>query len=430
MTAAALAACVTATLAVAVAPAHAAPPAYDDYTCAQSLTRFFQLRNGNDADGYSELWVAGVTGPASTSPDVINWKKAATFSTLRPRAIAARETLTIEGGAVTYVYLANVDGNLYEGRWGPHLNAGAWAHTQLTTSKVHGYSRLAYDDHRLWGVKNGDLYRAYVPENMKAPESLTLIQDNWGSPGSFFGVSGSEYAVGFTGTGGALRYMKPGGSFVTLRSSGYDTNLVAGLGGGLTYRFFAADTSLQRQTIGAINGTSTQISGLDMVNQWITTPNTSPVTAVSAQCSLSSAYAWPLPNGLAANGGVYGPDWHEPRNSNIGWHTGEDFPAPIGTPVYAAHSGTVADSPSNNWWGGPNLIKVTQGGDELTTWYAHMDTRTVSPGQDVVAGQQVGTVGSEGQSTGPHLHFEVHWNNTNNVAESNIDPNAWLASVL
>jgi murein DD-endopeptidase MepM/ murein hydrolase activator NlpD len=86
-----------------------------------------------------------------------------------------------------------------------------------------------------------------------------------------------------------------------------------------------------------------------------------------------------------------------------GFHTGLDFAAPVGTPVVAAREGTV--SISHPSWAG-NLITIDHG-DGLTTLYAHLSAVLVRPGQKVLSGQSIGLVGQLGNTTGPHLHFEV-----------------------
>lgn len=85
-------------------------------------------------------------------------------------------------------------------------------------------------------------------------------------------------------------------------------------------------------------------------------------------------------------------------------HRGIDVPAPGGTPILAAHSGTVLISGWNDSFGNQVLIDDGAG---LSTRYAHMTATAVSPGQPVTAGQVIGYVGSTGDSTGNHLHFEV-----------------------
>ena len=86
-----------------------------------------------------------------------------------------------------------------------------------------------------------------------------------------------------------------------------------------------------------------------------------------------------------------------------GFHTGQDFAAPIGTPVQAMRGGVVTiEHPA---WAG-NLVHVDHGGG-VETVYAHLATVTVTDGEEVEAGTPIGTVGTEGNSTGPHLHLEL-----------------------
>ena len=85
-------------------------------------------------------------------------------------------------------------------------------------------------------------------------------------------------------------------------------------------------------------------------------------------------------------------------------HRGTDSPAPEGTPILAAHSGTVLVSGWNDSYGNQVLL---DNGAGLSTRYAHMTASAVTAGETVTAGQVIGYVGSTGDSTGNHLHFEV-----------------------
>ena len=85
-------------------------------------------------------------------------------------------------------------------------------------------------------------------------------------------------------------------------------------------------------------------------------------------------------------------------------HRGTDIPAPEGTPILAAHSGTVLVSGWNDSYGNQVLL---DNGAGLSTRYAHMTQTAVTAGEAVPAGQVIGYVGSTGDSTGFHLHFEV-----------------------
>ena len=88
-------------------------------------------------------------------------------------------------------------------------------------------------------------------------------------------------------------------------------------------------------------------------------------------------------------------------------HKGIDIPAPEGTPILAAHSGTVVIANTHDSYGNQVLLDSADG---ISTRYAHMIRYSVTSGQSVSAGEVIGYVGSTGMSTGNHLHFEVRIN--------------------
>lgn len=109
------------------------------------------------------------------------------------------------------------------------------------------------------------------------------------------------------------------------------------------------------------------------------------------------------------DGGItspYGNRFH-PIYKEYRLHTGTDFGEPSGEPIAASGSGKVYFAGNGGGYG--NLIKVDHGGG-LTTWYAHLSRFRVKSGDLVAQGQRIGDVGSTGNSTGPHLHFEVRIN--------------------
>ena len=90
-------------------------------------------------------------------------------------------------------------------------------------------------------------------------------------------------------------------------------------------------------------------------------------------------------------------------------HKGMDFAAPAGTPIYAAASGTVTSASYSGHAG--NMIVINHG-NGLQTYYMHCNSMYVRAGQTVSKGQNIGAVGSTGNSSGPHLHFQVMQNGT------------------
>ena len=114
-------------------------------------------------------------------------------------------------------------------------------------------------------------------------------------------------------------------------------------------------------------------------------------------------FQWPLPAVNNVVTCVYGMRTH-PITGVYKLHTGVDLRAGSGTTIYAANKGKVITSTYNTAYG--NYVVIDHGGG-VATLYAHMTKRLVSVGDTVKQGQKIGTVGSTGYSTGPHLHFEI-----------------------
>jgi murein DD-endopeptidase MepM/ murein hydrolase activator NlpD len=94
----------------------------------------------------------------------------------------------------------------------------------------------------------------------------------------------------------------------------------------------------------------------------------------------------------------------DPYHHNTAFHSGTDFRAKPGTPVLAAGDGVVAFAA---WQGGYGYVVYVDHGGGIVTRYAHLRRIVARKDASVVAGQEVGEVGSTGRATGPHLHFEV-----------------------
>ena len=90
-------------------------------------------------------------------------------------------------------------------------------------------------------------------------------------------------------------------------------------------------------------------------------------------------------------------------------HTGVDLATSMGTPIYPIASGTVTFS---GWQGSYGNMVIVDHGDGIQSWYAHCNTLNVSVGDGVTTDTCIATVGSTGNSTGPHLHLEIRVNGT------------------
>ncbi len=127
-----------------------------------------------------------------------------------------------------------------------------------------------------------------------------------------------------------------------------------------------------------------------------------------------------VPDGTTNGVAGFNPTWPLPGVTYISdefggsrGHGGMDIAGRAGTPIVAAESGTVIRSNNTDYWGmGWGYHVYIYHNDTYSTLYAHMSDTAVSTGQYVTKGQVIGYEGSTGDSTGPHLHFEVWQNGT------------------
>lgn len=126
--------------------------------------------------------------------------------------------------------------------------------------------------------------------------------------------------------------------------------------------------------------------------------------------------AWPLAGRAGSISSRYGHRL-DPFTRRVRHHEGLDISARPGTRILATAKGRVIYSAYDGDYG--NLVKIDHG-NGIHTWYAHMTRRSVSVGDTVGRDTVIGTVGSTGRSTGPHLHYEVH------VRGRTVDPQKYL----
>ncbi|MFD4502929.1 peptidoglycan DD-metalloendopeptidase family protein [Streptomyces sp. NPDC058457] len=124
---------------------------------------------------------------------------------------------------------------------------------------------------------------------------------------------------------------------------------------------------------------------------------------------------------LPVTGATVGTGYHVAGSMwSSGYHTGVDFVVPTGTPVKAVGAGTVVTAGWGGAYGNQVVIRLADG---YYAQYGHLSALSVSVGQTVTAGQQIGLSGATGNVTGPHLHFEIR---TTPDYGSDVDPVAYL----
>ena len=151
---------------------------------------------------------------------------------------------------------------------------------------------------------------------------------------------------------------------------------------------------------------------------WLQSNNVGQIPT-SAGHSTKYRFIWPEPGSQISQ--PFGPTtfWFEPPyGSYPHFHTGIDLVEPFGSPVYAADDGVVALVGSSSSGYGNYVVVAHAGG--FNTLYGHLSTSLVKVGQRVTQGTAVGLEGSSGNSTGPHLHFELR------IGQKPVDPRPYL----
>jgi murein DD-endopeptidase MepM/ murein hydrolase activator NlpD len=154
------------------------------------------------------------------------------------------------------------------------------------------------------------------------------------------------------------------------------------------------------------------------------------VDVAGARGEISQAEAQARLSEIAASRAAREPDFVVPTDGRLttcfcqrwgSMHWGIDLAAPLGTPIFAAADGVVLRAGPASGYGNAVYIQDADGNVEI---YGHMKYYSVAAGDVVSAGDQIAKVGNQGQSTGPHLHFEIH---TGGMNGKPTDPADWLA---
>ncbi|MCM1967325.1 LysM peptidoglycan-binding domain-containing M23 family metallopeptidase [Streptomyces sp. G1] len=176
-------------------------------------------------------------------------------------------------------------------------------------------------------------------------------------------------------------------------------------------------TSTDSSPSSASSGSSTSGDSSDSSGEAAAPAAPAPKAPAKRQAgSTSTGFVAPVGGGMSTAYKTAGSMW------SSGYHTGVDFAASSGTTVKAVGAGTVV---SAGWSGSYGNEVVIRHADGKYSQYAHLSQLSVSSGQSVTGGQTIGLSGSTGNSTGPHLHFEIR---TGPSYGSDIDPLAYLRS--
>jgi murein DD-endopeptidase MepM/ murein hydrolase activator NlpD len=159
----------------------------------------------------------------------------------------------------------------------------------------------------------------------------------------------------------------------------------------------------------ALNGMASAEATLPIGKEIVVPGGTKPYVAPVAGGS-STAYSVSRPPGALAGSGNF--SWPTAGYVSQGYwrgHPAIDIAGWLGAPVTAADAGYVILA-GGGWNSGYGNYAIVDHGNGFTTLYAHLSTIFVQPGATVSRGQQLGTMGNTGNSTGPHLHFEIRYN--------------------
>ncbi|WP_349774083.1 murein hydrolase activator EnvC family protein [Sporosarcina aquimarina] len=155
--------------------------------------------------------------------------------------------------------------------------------------------------------------------------------------------------------------------------------------------------------------------------------------ANSSSSSSSNNHDYSQPTAPPVSSGTWTRPASGPLTSSFGWrmhpifhtqkqHRGQDIGVPVGTTVVSAAEGVVSHAGPMGGFGNAIMVTHSINGQIFTSVYAHLSSIGVSTGQHVGKGQFIGKSGNTGNSTGPHLHFEIHVGNFSASGPSAVNP--------
>ncbi|MEM9980589.1 MAG: M23 family metallopeptidase, partial [Cyanobacteria bacterium P01_D01_bin.2] len=232
------------------------------------------------------------------------------------------------------------------------------------------------------------------------PGAIPTVEDRAAEFGGVF-VDPTDYAVGATENAESPDVV------ISERSTGCeyevnDKNLTAGCG---------ADQSVAKTpsapegiNIGPVNISRSGVRFTGSVATVASREYYNTVAKPLVELQAGESFVFPLASASPITS-LFGWRWH-PIHGDYRFHSGTDVGAPQGTPILATQSGQVSVA---DYLGGYGLTVILRHNDNtLESRYAHMSHMLVQPGEWVEQGDVIGLVGSTGNSTGPHLHFELH----------------------
>ncbi|MFB7915128.1 M23 family metallopeptidase [Streptomyces sp. NPDC056061] len=183
-------------------------------------------------------------------------------------------------------------------------------------------------------------------------------------------------------------------------AAGLGTTMVFGAGAA-----FAAGTAGAPQVANLIDGAAADSVARQAAAQGKAAETAKAERAAAERAAAKKAAGWERPVSRYELSASYGNDGSRWAHK----HSGQDFAVPVGTKVEAAHSGTVVKAGPNGGGDGPaygNAVVIKHGNGTYSQ-YAHLSQIDVRIGQTVKTGDRIALSGNTGNSSGPHLHFEI-----------------------